>query len=362
MPITSKTIRLAGDLRVQIDDHVDRATRDLVRAYAQAWQQLTRDWDAARDEIAQVYARGDRPTYTQLLRLRRVNIALAATRDLLDDLGRRSGIRLLQDLDGLIREVADAQVPIMTSQLPAGAAATELVGSLERVDRRQLAWILERSTKRITSKALKFGPAGMKVLRSELVRATALGLNPRTAAQTIMAQGNFLASMRHGFNATLNDAMILARTEMLDATRAAAKEAHQANAKVCEGWMWLAQLDTRTCPSCWGMHGSIHDLDEDGPDDHQQGRCSRMPTVKPWKDLGLDIPEPPSLVPNAQETFANLPKADQLRIMGPARLEALNAGEIGWDQLSMLRHTTGWRRSFAPAPVRAIRRTSRRAS
>src|SRR3546814_11471968 len=81
--------------------------------------------------------------------------------------------------------------------------------------------------------------------------------------------------------------------------------------QTCALPIWVAQLDRRTCPSCWSQHGSKHALDEPGPLDHQQGRCARLPVTRSWRDLGFDIDDPPSVVPDAETTFRGMRRGDQ---------------------------------------------------
>ena len=99
------------------------------------------------------------------------------------------------------------------------------------------------------------------------------------------------------------------------------------------------------------MHGTIHDLDEPGPIDHQQGRCARVPVSKSWRDLGIDIPEPPSVVPDALASFRAMPKSDQLAVLGHTRLALLDSGRIRWSDLATRRQTDGWRDSIIPTPL-----------
>lgn len=124
------------------------------------------------------------------------------------------------------------------------------------------------------------------------------------------------------------------------------------NFEVEEDHSYIAEgVAVHNCPSCWAMHGTIHPLDEPGPQDHQAGRCSRTPVARPWRDLGINIDEPPSLVPDAQAAFWALSRADQLAVMGPTRLAALQRGDIDWADLSTLRRNTGWRDSYTTTRV-----------
>ena len=115
-------------------------------------------------------------------------------------------------------------------------------------------------------------------------------------------------------------------------------------------------IAVHNCPSCWSKHGEIFDLDVPGPEDHQQGRCTRVPVAKTWRDLGFDIDEPASLLPDAQSTFAGLPREQQLQVMGKSRLDLLDSGQASWGDLATKRSTDGWRDSWAPTPLADLTR------
>ena len=47
MAVNDETLRLAQELRIVIGAEVDQATRDLVAAWAKAWQTLSVEWSQA---------------------------------------------------------------------------------------------------------------------------------------------------------------------------------------------------------------------------------------------------------------------------------------------------------------------------
>lgn len=127
------------------------------------------------------------------------------------------------------------------------------------------------------------------------------------------------------------------------------------NVEVDEDHSYVANgIAVHNCPSCWSKHGNVYPVTDPGPWDHQSGRCTRIPVTRSWRDLGFNIPEPPSIMPDAQTTFRALPKADQLHIMGPARLQMLDRGDIAWADLSRRRTTSGWRDSYTTTPLRDL--------
>lgn len=362
MAIDRETLRLAGELRIVLDRTVDTATRDLVHVWARTWQNLVIDWHQAVSPRRIATVLGTNPTRREILNEARVQAALVATRRALNDLSQYAGVRVLQELDYIARLAAQGQGPIIASQLPEGDELTAtLLATVARVDQAQIAAIVARTTQQVTSLASALQPLGMEAINSELVRGVALGLNPRRVASDMVKANRIVNQLEHGFNLPLHRALVIARTEMLDAYRTSAAVGQQAHADVLAGWMWLAKLDTRTCPSCWSQHGAMHELDEAGPLDHQQGRCARMPVTKPWSELGFDDVEPPSLVEDARLVFDGLSRVEKVEIMGELRMRRYEAGEITWADLSERRATVGWRDSFSTPPARGRARRSRAA-
>jgi hypothetical protein len=348
MAVTRETLRLLREIRFYLDQAVDEATEDLVRAWSRAWDQLVVEWDAAIAELQDLRDDGLWPTRAQVRRAERTTKALFLTRQALNDLAQLAGVRIAQvvpDVVGLAQDYLD----VIASQYPRQAGGISTVAAnLTRADQRQIEAIVRRTSGSIVSMLRPLSGEATGALYSGLVRGVSLGYSPGTVATRLLRR------LEGAFNGGLTRAMVIARTELLDAHRAAAKLEHQANASVLQGWQWFATLDTKTCPSCWSQHGTVHDLTESGPDDHQQGRCARLPVTRSWSELGFDIPEPPSLVPDAEDVFASLTRAQQLQVMGAQRLALLDAGDIDWSDLSVLRTTRGWRDSYGVAPLSAL--------
>lgn len=350
MAVTQQTIRLNNGLRLVITSLTDQATRDLVRAWVRAWDEISTEFTNAIDDLLEV-GDGAWPTRGQVLRADRAQRALDIALDRLEGLSDMTGVLVVKNAGEAAGIAADWQARIIASQFPPSSTPrAELAASFARVDGDALDAIVERTTEQIESTRRPLGRNAAEAMQRELIRGVGVGENPRAAA------AQMLRRVEGAFNGGLNRALVIARTEIIDAHRSGAAAAHWANTDVVAGWQWICALDARTCPSCWSRHGSRHPVEETGPDDHQQGRCSRMPVTKSWRDLGFDLPEPPSAVPDARRVFAGLSKADQLAIMGPVRLHALDTGAVAWDDLSVQRFTHGWRPSWAPRPVRQIRR------
>lgn len=348
MTITAETLRLTHDLRLRIDGIVDQHTRDLAATWAYAWDDLAAELDAALVELAERNLNGW-PARRTIARTVRIQRAMRLAKEQLDELTRDVHLRVTNSVGDVVDLSTEAQRRIVSSQFPPQAGdPVAVAATMDRVDAATVGAIIERSTQQITALTWPLSAAAYTAMQRALVRGVALGENPRETARRM------LTGLHSAFNGGLTRALTIASTELLDASRAAAAAQHRANASVLSGWVWLAQLDRRTCPSCWSRHGEFHPLDEDGPLDHQRGRCARMPVTRSWRELGFDQPEPPSAVPDAHTVFRGLPRGEQLAVMGPGRLAALDSGDAQWSDLSALRTTAGWRDSYGVTPVRDL--------
>ena len=345
MSINKQTIMLARKLRIELDTTVNATTRLLVRRWAEAWDTLHEAWsDAAMDVAAMAHA-GRAPTITQILRLDHAERALLEANQSIADLADYTGVTVRDAVGRVIQDTPGWDAEIIASQYPPGVDRAALAAQFNRVDPVAMQMIVERTTERITSSTWTLSALAQHEMRQTLIRGVTLGQNPRATARRMVARA------RGAFNGGLTRALVIARTEMLDAYRAASMETGLANRDVLAGWTWVAQLDTRTCPSCWGMHGTEHPLTEPGPLDHHQGRCARMPRTKTWAELGFHgIEEPPPVLPDATAVFDALPPEDQMKILGPGRLLAYQAGAPLSDMSSM-KVNRGWRTSYVPTPV-----------
>ena len=347
MAVTAETLRHVRDLRRKLLRLTDEQTVALTRAWVNAWDALLPDFEAAVAELVAKAVDGKVP-YSVVIKNVRLREALAEARAALDVLAPQVAETVSAGLTEAVFDAVDAHAAIIQSQLPPPGTTVGVSVSFSRVPREALQALVDRTAETIHSTAIPLAADVEQEMKRALVRGIAVGDNPRrTAARLIKATGS-------RFNGGLARALNISRTETLDAYRAATKLSEQANTSILKGWEWSAQLDARTCPSCWAQHGGVHPLDEDGPLDHQQGRCARVTLTKSWKELGFDIPEPPSASPDARKVFDNLHPSTQAQIMGAKRLELLQQGKISWDDLSTKRTTGGWRDSFGVTPLKDL--------
>lgn len=344
MAITKETLRSVEQLRLQLLRMTDAQTLALTRAWTEAWDVLAPEFDLAVTELL-AGSKGNIPR-SVVAKNKRLSGALQAARAALRELAPLSAGIVTQDVSQAVLDAVDGHEAIVRSQLPPGRVSA-LIDFTRPADKELFA-IVERTTQQIHSNYKPLPADVERIMKRELIRGIAVGDNPRVTARRIMKQ------TESRFNGGLARALNISRTEMLDAHRKGTKSSEQNNRLILAEWEWNARLDARTCPSCLAQHGTRFPLEEDGPLDHQQGRCARVTVTKSWKDLGFDIEEPPSLTPSAEEWFNSLTPGTQRDIMGPTRLKMLQDGDIKWSDLSTRSANPGWRDSYNVTPIKNL--------
>jgi SPP1 gp7 family putative phage head morphogenesis protein len=166
-----------------------------------------------------------------------------------------------------------------------------------------------------------FGDDAARALRDVLTTGLALGDNPREIGRKLARTTENLGRDR---------AVLIARTESIRAYRTAQIESYRANSDVVVGWRWVAARQTRTCPMCWAMHGTLHSLD-DPLASHPACRCTQQPVT-------ASSPRRPT----GEEEFAKLSEREQRVILGPGKFELYKAGSMNLRDLVEDTHSARW--------------------
>jgi SPP1 gp7 family putative phage head morphogenesis protein len=204
-----------------------------------------------------------------------------------------------------------------------GAQGPEVVGMFNRLSREAVQDLVgfasDGSPLRELFEAL--GPRVSRGVQDALVTAVATGIGPRETTRLV----------RREFGMGLARALTIARTEQIRAYREASRRSYAENADLLDGWVWLSARDSRTCVSCWAMHGSRHPVTET-LDDHPNGRCTMVPIVK-----GHD----PNIA-TGEDLFMELPPAQQQKIMGKAAHLAYQGGAVRLSDFAGQRDDPRW--------------------
>jgi SPP1 gp7 family putative phage head morphogenesis protein len=172
-------------------------------------------------------------------------------------------------------------------------------------------------------------PAAADAVGNAIAAGIAQGKNPRVIAR----------SVKDALGGNLTRALTISRTETLRAYREATREVYLANADVVQGQQWVAALDTRTCPACIALHGSVIPLGEAMPA-HPNCRCTVAPLVAggPVIDSG------------ASWFRAQAPSV-QSEILGPSKFAAFRSRQITLPDLVQVRTSPVWGRSSGVASL-----------
>lgn len=350
MAISRNTLRLLRALVTDVGGRADDTVRSLTEGWLRAWDELEPAWQAAIGEVVAVAAvTGRWPSPWELARIQAVASAVVRTEQALTLLAVEAGVTVGGATATVVAATAAAEPVLIASQLPTAMAAGAAATYAARIVPSALDVIVRRTTEQITSLTRPLSDEASEAVRRALILGIAVGDNPVTAARDMVRR------VEGAFNGGLARAINVARTEMLGAYRETSQYTHETNADVLASWIWHSALQPNTCPGCWSMHGREFGLDVAGPDDHQSGRCARLPKAKSWSELGIyDVDEPADQTSDAQALFAALPRAQQLAIMGRARLGLLDSGAAEWGDLPVRRDNPNWRPSYVPRTVRDL--------
>jgi hypothetical protein len=162
----------------------------------------------------------------------------------------------------------------------------------------------------------RFGDAAAEGVLDTLLTLTGQGKGSRTIA----------TALRNAYAVPLSWGENLARTSQAYSYRGASHASYRANSDVVQGWVWLATLDARTCPSCIAQHGTRHTNDET-LNDHHRGRCTAAPIV-----IGSRLFDGMQTGP---EWFDAQPEAVQRKAMGPGMYDAYKSKAFQWSDVSV---------------------------
>jgi len=342
MPITSTTLALSADLRTQVGEPADTATRSHTAAWAASWVTLAALMAAAlaAGKAASVLL-GHWPHPWEWSRIPAATAALTAAEAELARLTTTVTAAATAATATAVAATLAAEPSIISSQRPPTqrgatlAAVAAAAGTLD-LTRRSAA-----STARIAATTATIPVTTLGALRHALHREPTPATDP-------------LDRLAAAYLTGLDRAITITRTEPVDASRLATQDLHASIPTLISGWTWVCQLDIRCCPACLALHGSTWPTSTPGPADHQCGRCQRVAITPPWSESGITA-EPPSALRDARQWFDALPVDDQIAILGPGRHQLMTSGRISWDDLPRRRHTPAWRDSYRPATLTELR-------
>lgn len=342
MTVTPDVAAIAAQLKDSQARMLDPQDAALIGAWAQTWADLEPVFmDAVLSMLTA--SKTGRVSARQAARSRRLAYAIEQARTAMVD--------MLNEYDhGLAQALPEAATATVTAHQAMALVQVPDTGvEFNAVTTGQLDKIVARTTEQITAEHLRLGAEVEAELRRALVHGIAVGDNPRPVAARLVRKTG------QAFTGGLPRATMIARTEMLDATREAAQAWEKANKDTLAGWTWICALDRRSCAACVGMHGTDHPASEPGPLGHQNCRCTRAPKTKTWAELGIPGMKEPDPILTGPEWFDNQTRETQDAILGATRAELLRTDQVTFEDLITRRRTDGWRDSYVPTPLKNLK-------
>lgn len=342
-------LQIEAAVDLLLAETLDGHQRELIGAWGSAWDTVSGEVEAALMELA-AQNTGGTVTRTTLLRSQRLQDALAALLTALDTLASEGATAAGGLARSIIEDSAAATTSMLTAALPPTAQITAQVTGANPA---QIRAMLERTTQTMHKQAYMLSREAETAIKTQILKGITVGDNPRKAAR------DAVRGIEDLWNGGLARATTLARTEMIDAHRAAAQHVEKQNTDVLDGWEWVAHLgkDKRTCRACLAMHGTLHPTSEFGPKGHPNCRCARVPKTKSWDELGITGVRPPkSLTVDADEWFKKLPEAAQRDILTERGYVLWKQGKYPREKWVSKRTSNGaWRDSYAPTQPKRMR-------
>lgn len=346
MSITDDVLALVNAGRTHLNALVDEHALELARAWVKASDDLAPEFEVAVAELLAGAENGDVITAAQVHRARRLQQAFAHAQEQAEALAQLTAettAATIPEIVGWADDTTQATVMAQLQHLPD-------LPTWVRLDPTAADAITARATQTIHALSIPLTGVMIDGMKASLRSGIIVGANPRTTARRILDRLN------GEFNGGLARAERIARTEQIDAHRVAQHAAEQANTSVLKGWVWYTTFDSRTCISCLVKHGTEYPIEEYGPDDHQNGRCTRLPITKTAAELGfVGVKEPPHQIPDARAWFDNLTEDSQREIMGPGRLKLYQDGVASWEDMTVRRESPAWRDSWGVPTVAQLK-------
>ena len=189
---------------------------------------------------------------------------------------------------------------------------------------------------------LPLGPEARKGITESIGTGIALGKGPRETAKLVRVAAGM----------PLSRALRITRTETNRAFREATRLQYANNSQVVKGYRRLAAHSENTCIACISLDGTLYGLDEP-LNEHPNGRCTLVPETITYQDLGLDVEMPPA-PENARDWLTRQPESVRRGMLGNARFDAIQRGELQLNQLATVRPNPIWGDTAVVRPLRDL--------
>lgn len=338
-----ETERLTASQRRELIRRERATQRLLITEYGHAFRNIQQELRALDDLIATALGKGE-DAGRWLARQHQLEEWLASAHDQLArfvltadqhirSLAEHATVQARGDAPALIRAALGPAPAHVETAVVFAAPPPEVVATIVRNtgEGRPLTDLLERAASEGAGNA-----------RRTLIQGVLRGKGPRQLAR----------ALRPALAVTPQRALLIARTEMIRAYRQTTQATYQANRSVVQAWSWQCTFDNRTCAACWAMSGEVFPVTQ-SLDSHPGCRCTMVPQTASWQDLGFEgVPDSRPPIRKGTDVFDALPSTDQRIILGPAKYEAYQSGQITLKDLVHETRSPVWGKGRREASLR----------
>lgn len=306
--------------QIKVGRYTNGQTRDILRLLL-----------ASEREIEVAIVKAGRTSFTA----RRLRALLAEIRTINRAVYSSARDQLAREMMAFAARAAEQATGVLSDQLPVkwspvGLSDTQLAAIVNTTP-----ISISGSSKLLVSEIFAKVAAGRE---SAIIGAVRLGMSQGESVHQIVNRMPWDVSRREMTN-LVHSVVQHTNNEACAATLAV-------NSEVLNGWIYVATLDSRTCPLCWSQSGKQFPLGEGPiPIRHIKCRCFQAPAVKTWRELGLDIDEfPPAMRASANgpvradisfdEWLRGQPAGVQKDLLGPTRQKLFAEGGLKLDKFT----------------------------
>ncbi len=253
--------------RKKIIEREEETFRSMLLAYAELEKEWRKSFEKLQKQIEAAQEKGEKISPSWFYREKRLKNLLADVNEQIVRFGGKAAkiiereqreavkIAIFQAQENYKFQISDLAEENFASGLNARAVETA-VGTIG--DGSPLLSYFEET----------LAPAVAERIKSEVIKAAAIGTDYKTIAKRLMETGDI----------TKYRALATARTEVNRVRREATRELYQENDDIIKKWEWVAAKSSRTCPLCLAMDGKTFPLDEPFPQ-HINCLCTMIPVL-----------------------------------------------------------------------------------
>jgi SPP1 gp7 family putative phage head morphogenesis protein len=305
------------------------ARTDLIKAYGDAWRELKASLEEVTGLIERARTSGESVNSAWLARQDRYRSLLGQVSQEVQRIANLGAIMLPREQTEMVRLAQEHVAQLTRQQTARPAQDVGIAAGFNRINPEaveNIAGFLSDGSP-LRSLLDELGPEASADVAAALKRSVILGESPIATARRV--KGAFAGSMVR--------AVRISRTELLRSYREATHQSYLANRDILNGWMWLATLSNRTCPSCLALHGRTFPLEE-RMREHINGRCTQVPVV-----IGETL-----TVQRGEEWLAEQPEEVQRDVLGVQGQREYAAGNVALPDFVGVNRSVRWGANYQP--------------